>query len=81
MHRRWSNHVLGGRERAKHIDIRKHVAHEAVQNGQMRLYQIPMKFQLADILTKALQLGPFEKCLYSLLGEDPPRRADYPLED
>ena len=44
----------------------------------MRLYQIPTEFQLADILTKALQLGPFEKCLYGLLGEDPPRRADYP---
>ena len=23
----WSNHVRGGRERAKHIDIRKHFAH------------------------------------------------------
>jgi hypothetical protein len=77
----WSNHVLGGRERAKHIDIRKHFAHEAVQNGHMRLYQIPTEVQLADILTKALQLGPFKKCLYGLPGEDPPRRADYPLED
>ena len=47
----------------------------------MRLYQIPTEFQLADILTKALQLGPFEKCLYGLLGEDPPRRADYPRGD
>ena len=68
-------------EQAKHIDIRKHFAHEAVQNGHMRLYQIPTEFQLADILIKALQLGPFKKCLYGLLGEDPPRRADYPRGD
>ena len=25
----WSNNVIVGRERAKHIDIRKHFAHEA----------------------------------------------------
>jgi hypothetical protein len=64
----WSNHVMGGRERAKHIDIRKHFAHEAVQNGHMRLYKIPTEYQLADLLTKALQRGQFERCLFSLLG-------------
>ncbi len=26
----WSNHIIGGRIRAKHIDIQKHFAHEAV---------------------------------------------------
>ena len=69
----WANHVIGGRERAKHIDIRKHFAHEAVQNGHMRLYKIPTEYQLADLLTKGLQLAQFEKGLYSLLGEDPPK--------
>ena len=49
----WANHVIGGRERAKHMDISKHFAHEAVQNGHLRLYKIAMEFQLADILTKA----------------------------
>ncbi len=49
----WANHVIGGRERAKHIDIRKHFAHVAVQNGHMRLYQIPTEYQLADLLTKS----------------------------
>ena len=72
----WSNHVLGGRERAKHIDISKHFAHEVIQNGHIWLYQISTEHQLADLLTKPLQLGPFERCLYSLLGEDPPRRDD-----
>ncbi len=27
---KWANHVIGGRESAKHIDIRKHFSHEAV---------------------------------------------------
>jgi hypothetical protein len=40
------------------------------------LYQIPTEYQLADLLTKLLQLGPFERCLYSLLVEDPQRRDD-----
>ena len=26
---KWGNHVSGGRERAKHIDIRKHFAHDS----------------------------------------------------
>jgi hypothetical protein len=68
----WSNHIMGGRERAKHIDIRKHFAHEAVQNGHIRLIKIPTEFQLADLLTKGLNRRKFERCLYSLLGEDPP---------
>ena len=53
----WANHVIGGRECAKHIDIRKYFEHEAVQNGHMCWYKIPTEFQpeLADsILTKAL---------------------------
>ena len=65
----WANHVVGERERAKHIDIRKHFAHEAVQNGHMRLYKIATEFQLADILTKALQLHQFESCLHGLLED------------
>ncbi len=55
-----ANHVVGGRERAKHIVIRKHFLHETVQIGYMRLYTISTEFQLANILTKALQVHPFE---------------------
>jgi hypothetical protein len=72
----WSNHVLGGRERAKHIDIRKHFANEAVQINHIWLYQISTEHQLADLLTKLLQLGLFERCLYSLLREDLQRSDD-----
>ena len=67
----WSNHVMGGRERAKHIDIRKHFAHEVVQNGHMRLFKIPTEYQLADLLTKGLNLIQFERGLHSLLREVP----------
>jgi hypothetical protein len=42
----------------------------------MLLYKIPTESQLADLLTKALQRGQFERCLFSLLGADPPRTAD-----
>ena len=36
----WGNNVIGGRERAKHIDIWKHFAHEVIQNGAMRLVKV-----------------------------------------
>jgi hypothetical protein len=47
----WSNRVIGGRERAKHIDIRKYCAHDAVQNGYLRLLKVPTTDQVADALT------------------------------
>ncbi len=65
-----SNRGIGGRERAKRIDICKHFAREAVQNGRMRLYKIPTEYQLADVLTQGLQRGQFERNLSSMLGYD-----------
>ncbi len=48
----WSNNIIGGRERAKHIDIRKHFAQKAgVQNGLLRLIRVDTSKQLADIFT------------------------------
>ncbi len=46
----------------------KHFTHETAQNGHMRLYKIPEEFQLADLLTKALQVQQFESCLLTLVG-------------
>jgi hypothetical protein len=63
----WGNNVIGGRERAKHIDIRKHFAHEAIQNGYMRLIRVPTSRQLADILTKGLHLPQWQACLEGIL--------------
>ena len=45
----WGNNVIGGRERAKHIDIQKHFAHEVIQNGHMKLIRVSTTSQLADI--------------------------------
>ena len=64
----WSNNIIGGRERAKHIDIRKHFAHEAVQNGHLRLIRVDTSKQLADIFTKGLHPQPWATCVQSILG-------------
>ncbi len=66
----WENHIISGRERAKHIDIRKHFAHEAIQNHHMRLIRVPTDDQLADIVSKALPFPQFERCLMGLMGGD-----------
>jgi hypothetical protein len=36
----WGNNVLSSREQAKHIDIRKHFAHEVIQHGHMKLASV-----------------------------------------
>ncbi len=58
----WGNHLIGGRERAKHIDIRKHLAHETIQNSKMRLIKVDTSGHIADIFTKLLQLQQFLTC-------------------
>jgi hypothetical protein len=45
----WGNNVIGGREHAKHIDIRKHFAHEVIQNGHMKLIRVSTTSQLAHL--------------------------------
>jgi hypothetical protein len=64
------NHIIGGRERAKHIDTRKHFAHEVIQSRHMRLIRVPTDEQLADIFTKALPFPQFERCLMGLMSGD-----------
>ena len=63
----WGNNVIGGRERAKHIDICKHFAHKTIQNRQMRLIKVETSSQLADIFTKQPQLQQFIACRDGLL--------------
>ncbi len=63
-----SNNIIGGRERAKRIDIRKHFAHEAVQNGHVRLVRVSTSKQLADIFTQGLHPQPWATCIKSILG-------------
>ncbi len=65
----WGNHVIGGRERAKHIDLRKHFAIEAIQNWMMRLIKIDTSKQPADIFTKPLVYAQFIGCVRGILGD------------
>ena len=63
----WGNNVIGGREQAKHINIRKHFAHEVIQDGEMRLTKVATKHQLVDIFTKELHLPQETACVDGLL--------------
>ena len=62
----WSN-VIGRRKRAKHIDIRKHFAHEVIQNGHFRLVRVDTSEQLADIFIKSLQSRLHAECMAGIL--------------
>jgi hypothetical protein len=48
----WSNSVIGGRERAKRIDIRKHFAHEAVSPQRPPPVRADTSNQLAHVFAK-----------------------------
>ena len=63
----WGDHIIGGRECAKHIDISKHFAHEAIQNRHMGLIKVGTDDQMADILTKALPFPAFERCVEGVM--------------
>ena len=65
----WGNNIIGGRERAKHIDIRKHFAHEAIRNGHMTMVKVSTTSQLADIMTKGVKSDQWEMCISGLLGQ------------
>jgi hypothetical protein len=66
----WGNHVIGGREHVKHIDIRKHFAHEVIQNQEMRLIKVDTSLQLADIFTKPLPYSKFHACIQRILRKN-----------
>jgi hypothetical protein len=63
----WANNIIGGRERAKHIDLRKHFAHEKIQEGYIRMVRVDTSAQLADVFTKSLQPLQFGNCMSGIL--------------
>ncbi len=65
----WGNHIIGGLEHAKHIDIRKHFAQEVIQNGHMKLVRVSTSAQLADILTKPLHFQQRQACVTGTLNK------------
>ncbi len=50
---------------AKHIDIRKHFAHEVMQERAMKLIKVATGDQLADMFTKPL---PYPQFLANIEG-------------
>ncbi len=56
----WGNNIIGGRETARYIDIRKHLAHEAIKDRHTILTKIATTSQLADIMTKGVKLPQWE---------------------
>ena len=51
----------GNHKRSKHIDCRYHFVRERVASGDIVLQWIPTTEQIADIFTKALDVGPFSR--------------------
>ncbi len=66
---KWGDNVIGERERAKQINIRKHFTHKVIQNGEMLLVQVPTASQLADIFTKGLHYQQWQTCVEGILGK------------
>ncbi len=52
-----------------YIYIRKHFAHEVIQNGEMLLVCVPTASQLADIFTKGLHYQQWQVCVEGILGK------------
>ena len=50
----------GEHKRTKHINYRYHFVRERVQSGEIKFIPIDSKEQIADILTKTLEPGPFK---------------------
>ena len=50
----WSEGAVGGSDRAKHIDLRQHFVHEAVEQKILKLGRINSSDNAADIMTKPL---------------------------
>jgi hypothetical protein len=65
----WENSVIGDREHAKHIDIRKHFAHAVIRKGHVKLIRVATSQQLADIFTKLLHLTQWQACVAEILGK------------
>ena len=64
----WSEGSVGGSDRAKHIDLRVHFVHAAVQDKTISLYNIKSEHNVADILTKALPEPTFTVLRKQLMG-------------
>ena len=65
---KWSEGSVGGSDRAKHIDLREHFVHEAVDKKILKLEPVDSADNAADLLTKPLLKAPFWPLRKLLLG-------------
>jgi hypothetical protein len=56
------------RPRTKHLNIKYHHCREEVRKGTISIYHVGTKEQVADIFTKALDEGLFEKFRKAIMG-------------
>ena len=66
----WTNYIIGGRKHAEHIDLRKHFAHQVVQDDKINLYKVASADQLVDLITKSPLEPLLLRCVYGLLQLD-----------
>ena len=64
----WSGGSVGGSDRAKHIDLREHFVHDAVEAKILKLMPVNSVDNVADLLTKPLTKAPFLSLRKTLLG-------------
>ena len=64
----WSEGSVGGSDRAKHMDLRVHFVHNAVQDKIVSLHSVKSEENVADILTKALPVETFTILRKYLMG-------------
>jgi len=64
----WSEGSVGGSDRAKHIDLRQHFVHAAVQDKVLVLRAVKSEDNVADILTKPLAEPAFKILRKHLMG-------------
>ena len=62
------NHIVGRRERANHIDIRNHFAHQVMHKGHMKLVRVSTSTQLADMWTKPLHFPQCHTCVAGIFN-------------
>ena len=64
----WTEGSVGGSDRAKHIDLRVHFVHDAVQDGVLTLNVVSSAENVADLLTKPLPEASFLILRKRLMG-------------
>ena len=65
---KWAGGVVGGSDRAKHIDLREHFVHEAQSNKVLQLEPVDSADNAADLLTKPLLKAAFLPLRKRMMG-------------